>query len=83
MTVTKEVTSQYKVIGTRPIRHDGVDKVTGRALYGNDIHLSGTLYGKFVRSPHAHARVLSIDTSEAEKVSGVTAIVTARDLPEA
>lgn len=83
MTVTKEAASQYKVIGTRPIRHDGVDKVTGRALYGNDIHLAGTLYGKFVRSPHAHARILSIDTSAAEKVSGVTAIVTAADLQEA
>jgi CO/xanthine dehydrogenase Mo-binding subunit len=83
MTMTKEAPQQFKVIGTRPIRHDGVDKVTGRALYGNDIHLPGTLYGKFVRSPHAHARILSIDTSAAEKLPGVTAVVTAKDLPEA
>jgi xanthine dehydrogenase molybdenum-binding subunit len=83
MTVTKEAAPQYKVIGTRPVRHDGVDKVTGRALYGNDIHLPGTLYGKFVRSPHAHAQIISIDTSEAEKYPGVTAVVTAKDLEEA
>jgi CO/xanthine dehydrogenase Mo-binding subunit len=83
MTVTKETAPQYKVIGTRPIRHDGVDKVTGRALYGNDIHLAGTLYGKFVRSPHAHARILSIDTSAAEQLPGVTAVVTGADIPEA
>src|SRR5262245_24110418 len=83
MTVTKEAAPQYKVIGTRPIRHDGVDKVTGRALYGNDIHLAGTLYGKFVRSPHAHARILSVDTSAAEKLPGVTAVVTGADIPEA
>ena len=83
MTVTKEAAPQYKVIGTRPIRHDGVDKVTGRAQYANDVNLPGTLHGKFVRSPHAHARILSIDTSEAEKVPGVTAVVTAKDLQEA
>lgn len=81
MSATQE--KSYKVIGTRPIRHDGVDKVTGRALYGNDIHLPGTLYGKFVRSPHAHARIISIDTSAAEKLPGVTAVVTAKDMLEA
>lgn len=83
MTVTKEAAPQYKVIGTRPIRHDGVEKVTGRAQYANDVQLPGTLHGKFVRSPHAHARILSIDTSEAEKYPGVTAVVTAQDLQEA
>jgi CO/xanthine dehydrogenase Mo-binding subunit len=50
--------SKYKVIGTRPIRHDGVDKVTGRAQYGADVTLSGTLFGKVLRSPYAHARIL-------------------------
>ncbi|HIM28370.1 MAG TPA: hypothetical protein EYG57_02305, partial [Planctomycetes bacterium] len=50
----------YKVIGTRPIRHDGVDKVTGRALYGADIKLSRMLYGATVRSPHAHAKIVRI-----------------------
>lgn len=72
-------TNGYKVIGTRPIRHDGVDKVTGRALYSNDIHLPGMLHGKVLRSPHAHARIVSIDTSAAEAYPGVTAIVTRDD----
>ena len=71
----------YKVIGTRPIRHDGTDKVTGRALYGADIRLPGMLYGAVLRSPHAHARILSIDTSQAETLPGVRAVVTAADLP--
>lgn len=72
---------QYKVIGTRPIRHDGVDKVTGKAVYTGDIHLPGMLHGKILRSPHAHARVLSVDTSEAEKMPGVHAVATSADLP--
>lgn len=72
----------FKVIGTRPIRHDGVDKVTGRAQYGADVTLPGTLYGKVLRSPHAHARILRIDTSKAEALPGVKAVVTARDYPE-
>lgn len=72
----------YKVIGTRPIRHDGADKVTGRAVYGNDVQLSGMLHGKIVRSPHAHARIKRIDTSAAEKLPGVHAVATAADLPD-
>ena len=59
-----EATAEYKVIGTRPIRPDGADKVTGRAIYGGDMHLTGMLHGKVLRSPHAHARIKSIDTSE-------------------
>lgn len=73
---------KYKVIGTRPIRHDGVDKVTGRAQYGADIQLTGMLHGAICRSPHAHARVVSIDTSKAEAMPGVRAVVTSADLPE-
>jgi CO/xanthine dehydrogenase Mo-binding subunit len=73
----------YKVIGTRPIRPDGVDKVTGRAQYGADIRLPGMLYGRVLRSPHAHARIVSIDTSEAAKAPGVLAVMTAKDLPAA
>ena len=57
---------KFKVIGTRPIRHDGADKVTGRAQYGADIDLAGLLHGKTLRSPHAHANIKSIDTSAAE-----------------
>lgn len=72
----------YKVIGTRPVRPDGTDKVTGRALYGADIRLPGMLYGAVLRSPHAHARIRSIDTAQAEKLPGVRAVVTADDLPE-
>jgi CO/xanthine dehydrogenase Mo-binding subunit len=72
----------YKVIGTRPIRHDGADKVTGRAIYGNDLQLAGMLHGKIVRSPHAHARIKHIDTSAAEKLPGVHVVVTAADLPD-
>jgi CO/xanthine dehydrogenase Mo-binding subunit len=71
---------QYKVIGTRPIRHDGADKVTGRAKYANDTNLSGMLYAKILRSPHAHARIRSIDTSAAEAMPGVYAVVTSKDL---
>ncbi len=73
-------TKPYQVIGTRPIRHDGTDKVTGRAIYGADIQLSGLLHGRVLRSPHAHAKILSIDTSEAEKMPGVEAIATSKDL---
>jgi xanthine dehydrogenase molybdenum-binding subunit len=73
---------QYKVIGTRPIRHDGVDKVTGRARYGADIRLSGMLQAAMLRSPHAHARIVSIDTSAAESLPGVRAVVTSADFPQ-
>lgn len=72
---------QYKVIGSRPPRPDGVDKVTGRAVYGNDTQLPGMLYGCILRSPHAHARIRGIDTSRAEALPGVRAVVTAADLP--
>lgn len=76
------MTQKYKVIGTRPIRHDGLDKVTGRAQYGADIQLAGLLHGRVLRSPHAHARIKKIDVSAAAKVPGVEAIVTSADLPE-
>jgi|KBSSwiStaDraftv2_1062776.scaffolds.fasta_scaffold58940_2 CO/xanthine dehydrogenase Mo-binding subunit len=72
----------FEYVGTRPIRHDGVDKVTGRAAFGADFSLPGMLYGAVVRSPHAHARIVSIDTSAAEAVPGVKAIVTGRDIPK-
>ena len=74
--------AKYKVIGTRPIRHDGVDKVTGRAQYGADIKLTGMLNGVILRSPHAHALINRIDTSRAEALPGVRAVVTSADLPE-
>ena len=69
------------VVGTRPIRPDGVDKVTGRANYGADYAVAGMLHGKILRSPHAHARILSIDTRKAEALKGVKAVVTGKDFP--
>ena len=72
----------YKVIGTRPVRHDGVDKVTGRALYGADVRLPRMLHGRVKRSPHAHARVTRIDTSKAEAMEGVLGVLTAQDFPD-
>lgn len=72
----------YKVVGTRPIRHDGVDKVTGRAVYGADIKLPGMLWGAVLRSPHAHAKIKKVDVSDAEKIPGVHAVMTAADLPQ-
>jgi len=71
----------YKVIGTRPVRHDGVDKVTGRAIYGADVQLAGLVFGRYLRSPHAHAKIKRIDTSAAERMPGVVAVVTGRDFP--
>ena len=71
-----------KVVGTRPVRPDGVDKVTGAATYGADFHLPGMLVGKIKRSPHAHARIVSIDTRAALALPGVKAVVTAADLPD-
>ena len=73
---------QLNYIGTRPIRPDGVEKVTGRANFGADRSLPGMLYGKVVRSPHAHARIRAIDTSAAAAMPGVLAVITAADFPD-
>jgi len=72
-------TTDYQVVGTRPPRYDAPDKLTGRALFGADTNLPGMLYGKMVRSPHAHARIRSIDTHRADCYPGVYAVVTAQD----
>ena len=79
MTTTR---TGYKWVGTRPVRHDGLDKVTGRARFGADFAAAGMLHGVVLRSPHAHARILSIDFSEALALPGVKAIITGGDLPE-
>jgi CO/xanthine dehydrogenase Mo-binding subunit len=71
-----------KVVGTSPIKHDGPDKVTGRAKFGADLLLPGMLVGKVLRSPHAHAILKSIDTSAAEALPGVRAVVTRADFPD-
>ena len=72
----------FKVVGTRPIRHDGLDKVTGRANYGADFSLPGMIHGVVLRSPHAHARIVSIDSREAAAMPGVKAILTGADIIE-
>lgn len=72
----------FKVIGSRVRRPDGVDKVTGRARYGADAFAPGQLVGRILRSPHAHAKIKKIDTSRAEKMKGVKAVITCDDLPD-
>ncbi len=86
MTATKVETEnqgsrKYKVVGTRPIRHDGVEKVNGVAEYGADVQMAGLLHGKILRSPYAHALIRSIDTSRAEALPGVIATATSKDFP--
>ena len=71
----------HRVVGTRPVRPDGVDKVTGRARYGADVRFPGMLYGRILRSPHAHAVIRGIDASKAEALPGVRAVVTNADFP--
>src|SRR5688572_3951481 len=78
----KEPGSEFKWVGTRPDRPDGVDKVTGRAKFGADLVMAGQLVGKVLRSPHPHARIRGIDTSAAEKLPGVKAVVTAKDFKD-
>ena len=72
----------YRIVGTRPIRHDGTDKVTGRAKYGADIQMPGLLHGKILRSPHPHAVIKSVDPSRALALPGVKAVVISADLPD-
>ena len=69
-------------VGTRTIRPDGVDKVTGRARFGADFNLPGQLIGRVLRSPHPHARIVSIDTSKAEALPGVKAVITRDDFAD-
>ena len=77
-----EAGDTLRVVGTRPSRPDGVDKVTGRATYGADFTMAGQLVGKILRSPHAHARIVSIDTRKARALPGVKAIVIGTDFPD-
>ncbi|MCR8550628.1 xanthine dehydrogenase family protein molybdopterin-binding subunit [Salipiger sp. P9] len=80
--MAKDEFTEFKLVGTRPDRPDGLDKVTGRARYGADMSMPGMLWAAVVRSPHAHARILRIDTSKAEALEGVKAVVTRADFPE-
>ncbi len=78
----ENMTREFKVVGTRPVRPDGLDKVTGRARYGADMTQPGMIFGEVVRANHAHAKIVSIDTSAAEALPGVYAVVTRADFPE-
>jgi CO/xanthine dehydrogenase Mo-binding subunit len=80
--VKGEPGSEFEYVGTRPLRPDGVDKVTGRAKFGADLAMAGQLVGKVLRSPHPHARIRGIDTSAAEKLAGVKAVITGADFKE-
>ncbi|MGH1489727.1 MAG: xanthine dehydrogenase family protein molybdopterin-binding subunit, partial [Acidimicrobiales bacterium] len=87
MTVTEEPTETagnpgYKWVGSRPIRPDGLEKVTGKARFGADLILPGMIEGAVLRSPHAHAKIVSIDTSAAAGMAGVKAIITGADFPD-
>ena len=73
---------EFNVVGKRPIRHDGNDKVTGRARYSADMTLPRLLHGKILRSPHAHARIKAIDPTRALALSGVKAVVTSADFAQ-
>src|SRR3990172_3971004 len=70
---------EYAVIGKPTPRIDAAVKVTGRASYAADLILPGMLWGKVLHSPHPHARILHIDTSRAERLPGVRAVVTGKD----
>ncbi|HKD68957.1 MAG TPA: xanthine dehydrogenase family protein molybdopterin-binding subunit [Candidatus Binataceae bacterium] len=80
--MAEEARQEFKVIGTRPVRHDGVDKVTGRAKYGADYAFPDMLHGKILRSPHAHAIIKSIKTERALALPGVKAVLTGDEIPE-
>lgn len=79
--VATEPSKDLKVIGARPVRPDGVDKVNGRAVYGGDVRMARMLFGRVLRSPHAHAIIRHIDTTQAEALPGVLAVITNADFP--
>ena len=72
----------FAVVGSNPVRHDAADKVTGRATFGADMTVPGSARGAVLRSPHAHARIVKIDTSGAERAPGVLAVITSADAPD-
>jgi xanthine dehydrogenase molybdenum-binding subunit len=79
---TNRDTPKFRVIGTRPIRPDGFDKVTGAAKFGADYYLPGMLHGKVLRSPYAHARIKAIRVEKALALPGVKGVITGADFPE-
>ena len=77
--ITPKTTKNFKIIGTRPLRPDGIDKVTGKAIYGADLNVPNMLYGSLLRINEPHASIETIDTSIAEELPGVKSIVTFKD----
>jgi 4-hydroxybenzoyl-CoA reductase alpha subunit len=76
------MSEEYSFVGKRVPKLDAPEKVTGRTVYGHDMKLPQMLYGKILRSEHAHARILNIDTSKAKALPGVKAVITAADIPD-
>ncbi|HEX9449543.1 MAG TPA: molybdopterin cofactor-binding domain-containing protein, partial [Dongiaceae bacterium] len=79
---TSDLKRKFDVVGSRPLRPDGIDKVTGRAKFGADASAPGQLVGRILRSPHAHARIKKIDIAKAVKLPGVKAVITREDFPD-
>ena len=75
--------ADFQTIGQRHIRVDALDKVTGKAMYAGDVYLPGMLMCKLLVSTHSHARIVRIDTSAAEELPGVKAVITGKDYPDA
>ena len=73
--------NEYKVIGQSPVRADAIAKVTGKAKYAADLYVDKMLYAAVRRSDYPHAKILSVNTADAEAVAGVAAIMTAQDIP--
>ncbi len=80
--IKEQSVTHYTYVGRRIPKLDAVDKATGRVVYGHDVKLPRMLYGKILRSPHAHARIVHVDTSAAERLPGVKAVLTGHDLPD-
>jgi 4-hydroxybenzoyl-CoA reductase subunit alpha len=76
------MSGEYSVIGKRLPRKDALEKVKGEARYTSDIQLPGMLHARFLRSPYAHARIVRIDTSRAEKLPGMKAVLTHKNVPK-
>ncbi len=76
-----ELETKYQVLGKGVAKVDVLDKVLGQAKYGDDTELQGMLYAKILRSPMPHARILSIDVEKAQRLPGVSSVITAKDVP--
>ena len=74
--------AELSVVGKNVTRIDALEKVTGKAVFATDVTLPGMLHAKVLRSPHPHARILSIDASKAEQLSGVKCVITGKDAPQ-